>query len=51
MMDLQERKKIWQRFIEEGILSKQLPPLIAHSWQDCRKKGIDPWHRKIFPLI
>lgn len=31
MIDLQERKKIWQRFIEEGILSKQLPPLIAHS--------------------
>ena len=29
MIDLQERKKIWQRFIEEGILSKQLPPLIA----------------------
>ena len=50
MMDLQERKKIWQRFIEEGILSKQLPPLIAHSWQDCRKKGIDPWHRKNLPV-
>lgn len=50
MIDLQERKKIWQRFIEEGILSKQLPPLIARSWQDCRKKGIDPWHRKNLPV-
>ena len=26
-MDLQERKKIWRRFIEEGVLSKGLPPL------------------------
>ena len=49
-MDLQERKKIWRRFIEEGVLSKGLPPLIAHSWKECRQKGIDPWHRKNLPV-
>lgn len=49
-MDLQEREKIWQQFIEKGILNNQLPPIIANSWKDCRNKGIDPWHRKNLPV-
>ena len=31
-------------------MSKGLPPLIAHSWKECRQKGIDPWHRKNLPV-
>ena len=40
-MDNEERKRIWQRFMEDGTLDPRLPPLVARSWQECRRRGSD----------
>ncbi len=44
-MDTEEQKRIWKRFMQDGTLDSRLPPLVARSWQDCRRHGIDPWCR------
>lgn len=44
-MDNEQRKRIWQRFMEDGTLDPRLPPLVARSWQECRCRGVDPWRR------
>lgn len=40
-MDNEERKRIWQQFMEKGTLDPLLPPLVAQSWQECRRRGVD----------
>lgn len=49
-MDLAERKKIWQDFMDTGRIDPRLPPLVARSWQDCRRRGVDPQHREPIPV-
>lgn len=40
-MDNEERKRIWQQFMEKGTLDPRLPLLVARSQQECRRRGVD----------
>ena len=44
-MDTEEQKRIWECFMQDGTLDPRLPPLVARSWQACRRHGVDPWCR------
>ncbi|MCG0276197.1 MAG: sigma-54-dependent Fis family transcriptional regulator [Thermosediminibacteraceae bacterium] len=35
-------KKAWKDFVENGNLSPFIKPIIAESWQRCKKYGVDP---------
>lgn len=49
-MEQQDRKQVWEKFIKTGELDPGLPPLLARSWQECRRLGVDPWHRHSRPV-
>lgn len=44
------KKAMWENFVKNGILDKRVNPLIARSWQECRRLGVDPWQRHSQPI-
>lgn len=42
-MDEQIAKEIWQRFMADGTIDARLQPVVAKSWQQCRRLGVDPY--------
>lgn len=40
-------KRVWKRFIQEGVLdSYRLSNIISESWMRCRTKGVNPYEGK-----
>lgn len=42
-MDTEEARRIWERFMTEGILDDRMQPVVARSWKKCREFGVDPY--------
>jgi transcriptional regulator with PAS, ATPase and Fis domain len=42
-----ELRKSWELFMEKGIISSHIPPMIAESWKSHRQKNIDPLRPKV----
>jgi transcriptional regulator of acetoin/glycerol metabolism len=41
-MDIKQLNKNWTDYIEKGLISPTVQPLVAESWQKCRRMGVDP---------
>lgn len=41
-MDISILEAMWERFVETGELDPRMNPIVAKSWEKCRKHGIDP---------
>lgn len=41
-MDISVLQSIWERFVETGELDPRMNPIVAKSWEKCRKHGLDP---------
>lgn len=42
-----ELRKSWELFMEKGIISSHIPPMIAESWKSHKQKNIDPFRPKV----
>ena len=41
-MDISILESMWERFVETGELDPRMNPIVAKSWEKCRKHGLDP---------
>ena len=41
-MDISILESMWERFVETGELDPRMNPIVAKSWEKCRKYGLDP---------
>ncbi len=42
-MEQKTAREIWDKFMKDGTIDSRLQPVVAASWQACRKMGVDPY--------